>query len=68
MSNYRPISLLPTFSKILEKVIYKRSERTLVIDEELCACFIDWQKAFDRVNWSQLMQILKGIGIDWRES
>jgi hypothetical protein len=43
------------------------SERTLVIDEELCACFIDWQKAFDRVNWTKLMQILKGIGIDWRE-
>jgi hypothetical protein len=43
------------------------SERTLVIDEELCVCFIDWQKAFDRVNWSKLMQILKGIGIDWRE-
>jgi hypothetical protein len=26
------------------------SERTLKIDEELCVCFIDWQKAFDRVN------------------
>jgi hypothetical protein len=26
------------------------SERNLVIDEELCACFIDWQKASDRVN------------------
>jgi hypothetical protein len=25
------------------------SEQTLVIDEELCACFIDWQKAFDCV-------------------
>ena len=25
-------------------------ERTLEIDEELCVCFIDWQKAFDRVN------------------
>ena len=43
------------------------SERTLDIEEELCSCFIDWQKAFDRVNWTKLMQILKGIGIDWRE-
>jgi hypothetical protein len=43
------------------------SERFLDIDEELCACFIDWQKAFDLVNWTKLMQILKGTGIDWRE-
>ena len=41
------------------------SERTLEIDEELRVCFIDWQKAFDRVNWTKLMQILKGTGIDW---
>ena len=27
-------------------------ERTLEIDEELCVCFIDWQKAFDLVNWT----------------
>ena len=33
----------------------------------LCICFIDWQKAFDRVNWTKLMQILKRTGIDWRE-
>jgi hypothetical protein len=26
------------------------SEQTSVIDEELCACFIDWQMAFDHVN------------------
>ena len=43
------------------------AERTLEIDEELCVCFIDWQKAFDRVNWTKLMQILKRIGTDWRE-
>jgi hypothetical protein len=43
------------------------SERTLDIDEKLCACFIDWQKTFDRVNWTKLMQILKGTGIDWRK-
>jgi hypothetical protein len=31
------------------------SERTLEIDEGLSVCFIDWQKAFDRVNWTKLM-------------
>ena len=31
------------------------AERTLEIDEGLCVCFIDWQKAFDRVNWTKLM-------------
>jgi len=43
------------------------SERTLEVDEKLSVCFIDWQKAFDRVNWTKLMQILKETGIDWRE-
>jgi len=43
------------------------SERTLERDEELCVWFTDWQKAFDRVNWTKLMQIVKGNGIDWRE-
>ena len=43
------------------------TERTLEIDEELCVCFIDWQKAFDHVHWTKLMQILKRIGIDLRE-
>ncbi|PNF37368.1 hypothetical protein B7P43_G17444 [Cryptotermes secundus] len=43
------------------------AERTLEIDEELCACFIDWQKAFNRVNWTKLKQNLKETGIDWCE-
>ena len=43
------------------------AERTLEIDEELCICYVDWQKAFDRINWTKLMQILKRTGIDWRE-
>jgi len=41
------------------------SERTLETDEDLCVCFC--KQGFDRVNWTKLMQILKGIGIDWRE-
>jgi hypothetical protein len=40
------------------------SERTLDIDEELCVCFINWQKAFDSVNWTKLLQILKETGIN----
>jgi hypothetical protein len=42
------------------------SERTLDIDEELCAGHMDWQNSFDRVKWTKLMQIVKGNGIDWR--
>jgi hypothetical protein len=43
------------------------SEQTLEIDSEVCICFIDWQKAFDQVNWSKLMQIVNRTGIDWHE-
>jgi hypothetical protein len=43
------------------------TERTLEIDEEFCACFIDWQKAFDPVNWIKFIQILEETGINWRE-
>jgi len=34
------------------------------VGEELCACFIVWQKTFDRVNLTKIMQILKTTGID----
>jgi len=43
------------------------AERTLEIHEKLCIRLIVWQKAFDRVNWTKLMQILKRNGVDWRE-
>ena len=39
---------------------------TISDNEGLCVCFIDW-KAFHRGNWTKLMQILKGTGIDWCE-
>ena len=29
---------------------------------KVCACFIDWRKAFDRAKWTELMQILKRTG------
>jgi hypothetical protein len=43
------------------------SEQTLDIGEEICVCFIDWQKGFDHVKWTKLMEILKKTGTDWCE-
>jgi len=39
------------------------TEQTTEIDAELRVCFIDWQKKFDGVNWTKLMQILKVTGL-----
>ena len=39
------------------------------IGTKLCghiACFIDWRKTFQPVNWTKLMHSLKGTGIGWR--
>jgi len=30
-------------------------------------CFVDYEKAFDRINWKKMMEILKNIGVDWRD-
>jgi len=43
------------------------SGRTLDVDEKIIICFIDWQKAFDRINWTKLMHILNDTGFDSRE-
>lgn len=34
---------------------------------DVCAYFISCQKTFDRVNWSKLIELLKRIGVDWRD-
>jgi hypothetical protein len=43
------------------------SQQILYIDEEMCACFIDWQKACDNLV-GQIGQIAKETGNDWHES
>ena len=43
------------------------SERVLDVKEEMCLCFLDWQKAFDRVDWTKLLEMLRNIGFNYRE-
>ena len=42
-------------------------ERRLEFNEELFICFVDFEKAFDRVRWTKLLEILEQIGVDWRD-
>ena len=39
-------------------------ERSIEHGNETFLCFIDFEKAFDMVNWKKMMNILKRIGID----
>jgi len=40
------------------------SERNYDVDENFCACFIEWQNEFHRANWTKLMQILMETAAD----
>jgi hypothetical protein len=43
-------------------------QQTFDIEDELCVYFIHWQKAFNPVNWTTLMEILKETCIKWHDS
>ena len=34
---------------------------------EMFVCFVDFEKAFDRVQWPKLLEILRNISVDWRD-
>jgi len=42
-------------------------ERNLEYNNKVYVCYVDYEKAFDRVDWTKLMTILQNIGIDWRD-
>ena len=42
-------------------------ERSIEHDNDVHICFVDFEKAFDRVNWVKMMSALKSLGIDWRD-
>ena len=48
-------------------VIRTLQERCLEHDQDAYVCYVDFEKAFDRVNWKILMVTLKNIGVDWKD-
>jgi len=42
-------------------------ERSLEHGNEVFICFVDFEKAFDRVDWVKMMNALKTLGIDWKD-
>src|SRR5688572_27214081 len=43
------------------------AERSLEHGQEVYICFVDYEKAFDRVDWRKLMTALRRRGIDWKD-
>ena len=35
--------------------------------ENMFICFVDYEKALDRVNWVKMMDTFKQLGVDWRD-
>ena len=45
-------------------VIDKRTEK----GEQTFLSFVDMQKAFDNVNWENMIRVLKNAGVDFRDT
>ena len=43
------------------------AERSLENNQEVYICFVDYEKAFDRVDWKKLINILRRMGVDWKD-
>ena len=43
------------------------TEKVLDVKEGMCLCFVDWRKSFDRVDSTELLEMLINIGVNWRE-
>src|SRR6476661_1948384 len=44
-----------------------KCERSLEFGNNVYICFVDFKKAFDRVNWEKMMKVLQSIDVDWRD-
>src|SRR5207248_131361 len=42
-------------------------ERSMEHGNDVYICFVDFEKAFDRVEWVKMFEILKDLHIDWKD-
>ena len=55
-SNYRPIAIASICSKVFESILLLRSSNML--SSSVFICYMDASKAFDRVNYNKLVDML----------
>ena len=48
-------------------VVRTLCERSMEHDNDVYICFVDFEKAFDRVNWVKMFEILKDLHVDWKD-
>jgi len=41
-------------------------QSSLENNSKVHVCYVDFEKAFERINWVKLVAILADIGLDWR--
>ena len=42
-------------------------ERSIDHGNKVYICFVDFEKAFDRVDWVKMFEILKSLHVDWKD-
>ena len=42
-------------------------EKSLENNNKVHVCYVDFEKAFDRISWVKLVAILTDIEVDWRD-